>query len=105
MIVIQVMTILNSVNRFITIWDLFREKGPSAYYKKNVIKMALFLNCYNFRTVRAINFLLSALHTTPFLYGKVHFGVLKMLHASIAMSDTPRGSNSPFKSFQIPVAS
>ena len=48
--------------------------GPSAYYKKNVIKMALCLNCYNFRTVKAINFLFSALHTAPFLYGKVHLG-------------------------------
>ena len=58
-------------------------------------KNALRLKCYNFRRVNAIVFLFSALHTTPFLYGKIHFGILNMLHASIAMSDTPRGSNPP----------
>ena len=58
---------------------------------KKCYKMALRLNCYNFRTVKAINFIFSALHTPPFLYGKGHFGVLNMLHASIATSDTPKG--------------
>ena len=58
-------------------------------------KNALRLKCYNFRRVNAIVFLFSALHTTPFVYGKIHFGILNMLHASIAMSDTPRGSNPP----------
>ena len=58
-------------------------------------KNALRLKCYNFRTVNAIVFLFSALHTIPFLYCKIHFGILNMLHASIAMSDTPRGSNPP----------
>ena len=37
----------------------------------------------------------SALHKAPFIYGKVHFGVLNMLHASIATSHIPRSSNSP----------
>ena len=32
-------------------------------------KNALRLICYNFRTVNAINFLFSTLHTAPFLYG------------------------------------
>ena len=45
--------------------------------------------------VKAIDFLLSTLHTTPFLYSKIHFGVLHLLRASIATSDTPLGSNPP----------
>ena len=36
-------------------------------------KNALRLNCYNFRTVNAIVFLFSALHTIPFLYCKIHW--------------------------------
>ena len=51
--------------------------------------MASCLNCYNFRTIKAINVLFSALYTTSFVYGKVHFGVLNMLHASIATSNAP----------------
>ena len=35
------------------------------------------LNCYNFGTVIAIDFLFSKLHITPFLYGKIDFGVLR----------------------------
>ena len=31
------------------------------------------LNRYNFRTVNAIDFLFSALYTTPFLYVKIYF--------------------------------
>ena len=34
------------------------------------------LNRYNFGTVNAIDFLFSTLHTTPFLYGKIDFGIL-----------------------------
>ena len=51
------------------------------------------LNRYNFRTVHAIDFLFSTLHTTPFLYGKILFGVLHLLRACIATSDTPQGMN------------
>ena len=71
------------------------EKRNLACIIKKHNKNALRLKCYNFRRVNAIVFLFSALHTTPFLYGKIHFGILNMLHASIAMSDTPRGSNPP----------
>ena len=71
------------------------EKRDLACIIKKHNKNALRLKCYNFRRVNAIVFLFSALHTTPFLYGKIHFGILNMLHASIAMSDTPRGSNPP----------
>ena len=47
------------------------------------------LNRYNFGTVNAIEFLFSPLHTTPVLYGKIDFGVLDRLSASVATSDTP----------------
>ena len=40
------------------------------------LKISLRLNCYNFQTVKAIDFLFSTLHTTPFLYGEIRFGVL-----------------------------
>ena len=78
----------------IIIWDSFRQNGPSYIYIK-CYKNASLLNCYIFRTVNAINFLFSTLHTTPFLYGKTLFGVLHLLRASIATSDTPVGSNLP----------
>ena len=42
--------------QYVNIWDRFREKGPSAYYKI-CYKNALRLNRYNFRTVNAIDFL------------------------------------------------
>ena len=74
------------------------EKRDLACIIKKHNKNALRLKCYNFRRVNAIVFLFSALHTTPFLYGKIHCGILNMLHASIAMSDTPRGSNPPYLS-------
>ena len=51
------------------------------------------LNRYNFGTVHAIDFLFSTLHTTPFLYDKIPFGVLHLLRARIATSDTPQGMN------------
>ena len=60
---------------YIYIWDSFHENGPSFIIIKSY-KIAMFLNRNNFRTVKAINFLLSTLHTTPFLYDKIHFGVL-----------------------------
>ena len=74
-------------------WDSFYENGPSFIIIKSY-KIALHLNRNNFRTIKAINFLFSTLHTTPFLYGKIHFGVLHLLRARIATSDTPPGSNS-----------
>ena len=76
------------------IWDSFRENCASYIYIK-CYKNASRLNRYIFRTVNAIHFLLSALHTTPFPYDKIHFGVLHLLHASIATFDTPPGSNPP----------
>ena len=75
-------------------WDSFHENGPSLIYIK-CYKNASLLNRYIFRTVEAINFLFLTLYTTPFLYGKIHFGVLYFLRASIATSDTPVGSNLP----------
>ena len=78
----------------IIIWDSFRQNGPSYIYIK-CYKNASLLNCYIFRTVNAINFQFSTLHTTPFPYGKIYFGVLHLLRASIATFDTPSGSNPP----------
>ena len=40
------------------------------------LKISLRLNCYNFQMVKAIDFLFSTLHTTPFLYVEIRFGVL-----------------------------
>ena len=61
------------------------EKSDLACIIKKYNKNALRLNCYNFLTVNTINFLFSALNTTPFPYGKIHFGTF----------DTPLGSNPP----------
>ena len=74
----------------IYIYGKVSEKRDLACIIKKHNKNALRLKCYNFRRVNAIVFLFSALHTTPFLYGKIHFGILNMLLASIAMSDTPK---------------
>ena len=74
------------------------EKRDLACIIKKYDKNALRLICYNFRTVNAINFLFSKLHTAPFLYGIIHFGVLHLLHVSIATFDTPLGSNPPLLS-------
>ena len=71
------------------------EKRDLAFIIKKYNKNALRLICYNFRTVNAINFLFSTLHTAPFLYGKIYFGVLHLLRVSIATFDTPLGSNPP----------
>ena len=76
------------------IWDRFREKGPSAYYKI-CYKNALRLNRYNFRTVNAIDFLFSTLHSTPFLYVDLYFRVLHKLHANVMRPDYPWGSKLP----------
>ena len=76
------------------IWDRFREKGPSAYYKI-CYKNALRLNRYNFRTVNAIDFLFSTLHSTPFLYVDLYFRVLHKLLADVMRPDYPWGSKLP----------
>ena len=72
--------------------DSFRENGPSFIIIKSY-KIALHSNRNKFRTVKAIDSLLLTAHTTPFLYGKIHVGVLHLLRTSIATSDTPPGSN------------
>ena len=59
---------------YLCIWDRFREKGPSAYYKI-CYKNALCLNRCNSRTVHAIDFLFST-PTTPLQYVMLYFGVL-----------------------------
>ena len=79
---------------FIYIWDSFRQNEPSYKYIKSY-KIPLRLNSYNFPTVKAIDILFSALHTIPFLYGKIHFGIFHLLSTSIATFDTPLGSNPP----------
>ena len=71
------------------------EKRDLACIIKKYNKNALRLICYNFRTVNAINFLFSTLHTAPFLYGKIQFGVLHLLRVNIETFDTPLGSNPP----------
>ena len=71
-----------------SIWDRFREKGPSAYYKM-CYKNALCLNRCNSRTVHAIDCLFSTRHTTPFQYVRLYFGVLHKLCADDTRSDSP----------------
>ena len=67
---------------------------------------ALCLNCNNFQTVMATNILFSALHTTPFFYGKLYFRLLHMHSDDDTRSNTPWGSKPPYlppsgRSFQI----
>ena len=76
---------------YIYIYGKVYEKRDLACIIKKYNKNALRLICYNFRTVNATNFLFSILHTAPFLYGKIHFGVLHLLRVSIATFDTPLG--------------
>ena len=80
--------------RITTRWDSSRENDNSHLYIKCYINASR-LNRYIFRTVNAINILFSTLHTTPFLYGIILFGILHLLLASIATFDTPPGSNPP----------
>ena len=63
--------------------------SPICY--KNVLR----LNGYNFRTVNAIDFLFSTLHSTPFLYVDLYFRVLHKLHADVMRPDYPWGSKLP----------
>ena len=68
--------------------------GPSAYY--NICyKNALHLNRYNFRTINAIDFLFSTLHSTPFLYVDLYFRVLHKLRANVMRPDYPWGLKLP----------
>ena len=63
---------------------------------KKHYKNALRLNCYNFRMVNAIStshFQHFMLHYVSMV--KLYFGVLHLLHASIATSDIIRDSNPP----------
>ena len=68
--------------------------GKRAYYKI-CHKNALRLNRYNFRNVNAIDFLFSALHSTPFLYVDLYFRVLHKLRADVMRPDYPWGSKLP----------
>ena len=86
---------MNGLDIIIIIYGKVYEKRDLACIIKKYNKNALRLICYNFRSVNAINFLFSTLHTAPFLYGKIHFGVLHLLRVSIATFDTPLGSNPP----------
>ena len=78
---------------YITTYGSVSEKMSLRYIYYKSYKNHSRLNRYNFRTVHAIDFLFSPLHTTPFLYGKILFGVLHLLRARIATSDTPQGMN------------
>ena len=71
----------------------FPRKRPITYnaWLYKCYNISLRLNHYNFRIINAIDFLFSKLHTTPFLNGKIHFGALHLLCASIATSNTPPG--------------
>ena len=69
-------------------WDSFRPTDTNASR----------LNCYNFPTVNAIDFLFSTLHTcrsTPFHYGETYFGALHQFLADATRSETPCGSKPP----------
>ena len=56
---------------------------------KIVYKNAFCLNRCNFRTVKAIDFLFSILHSTPFLYVDLYFRVLHELRADVMRPDYP----------------
>ena len=56
------------------------------------------LNRYNFGTVNSIDFLFSTLHTTSFPSGKIDYGLLNQLCASVTASGTSWGSNPPYLS-------
>ena len=88
-------TVVSRVPDPLLLFGKVYEKRDLAFIIKKYNKNALRLICYNFRTVNAINFLFSTLHTAPFLYGKIKFGVLHLLRVSIATFDTPLGSNPP----------
>ena len=74
------------------IWDHFHKKGPSAYYLKCYNKNESRLNRYNIRTVDTINFLLSTILTTSFLYLNLYIGDLYKHSANVTRSVTSWGS-------------
>ena len=78
------------------VYGTVSEKIASRYtvYEKSY-KNASHLNRYNFRTVKAIGLLFSALHTTPFLGVKNYFGVLQKYSADVTRSDTHVFQNLP----------
>ena len=92
---INTMSAVNTCRLFLMRTGKVSEKRDLACIIKKHNKNALRLKCYNFRRVNGIVFLFSALHITPFLYGKILFGILHLLLASIATFDTPPGSNPP----------
>ena len=49
-----------------------------------------------FRNINVIRFLFLTQSTTPFLYEKIHFGVLHMRGTNVTMSDTPQRSKWPY---------
>ena len=79
---------------------------PHGYIIK-CYKNASRVNCYNFPTFNAVDFLFSTLHTTPFRYGETYYGVLHQFLADATKSNTTWGSKPPhlqvgaFKSLQI----
>ena len=58
------------------IYGVKTAKKDLAHIIKFCYKNASRLNRYNFTTVSAIDFLFSTIYPTPFLSGKIHFGVL-----------------------------
>ena len=93
--IMQVLLYNSLIHVHVHVYGKVSEKRDLACIIKKHNKNALLLKCYNFRRVNAIVFLFSALHITPFLYGKILFGILHLLLASIATFDTPPGSNPP----------
>ena len=77
------------------IWDSSRENCTTHILLK-CYKNASRLHRYNFPTINAIDILFSPLHTTPFLYSKMHFGVLDYIRAVVPTCDTPWGSKLPY---------
>ena len=78
------------------IYGIVSAKRDLVHIIKFVIKMPYVrLNRYNFRTVNAIDFLFSILHSTPFLYVDLYFPVLHKLRADVMRPDYPWGSKLP----------
>ena len=84
-------TQVTSIAIVICIWPIVSAKRDPV----QMIKYALCLNRCNFRTVHAVDFLFSTLHTTPFQYVNVYFGILHKLRADVTRPDSPWGSKMP----------
>ena len=67
-----------------SIWNVLYENGSCGLYF-----ITKTLNRYIFRNINAIGFVFLTQHTTPFLYVKIHFGVLHMRGTDVSKSDTP----------------